>query len=117
MENKLAEWEKCTWTTALLPLISRTCPLLTVPSPRTTFTISAYLLSQNPQVFGPDRQRGWLLREFDIIEDDQRSVDFDDCSVINSGRDVVISGGCRLVNFVDVHTTAVVTASVMSHLF
>jgi len=32
-----------TCTTALLPTISRTCPFLICPSPRTTLTISAYL--------------------------------------------------------------------------
>lgn len=32
-----------TWTTALLPITSRTCPLLFVPSGRVRWTISAYL--------------------------------------------------------------------------
>lgn len=32
------------WTTALFPLISSTCPFLTVPSPNLTLTISANLI-------------------------------------------------------------------------
>lgn len=36
-------WLPLTWTTALLPITSRTCPLLLVPSGRVRWTISAYL--------------------------------------------------------------------------
>ena len=35
--------EDCTWTTALEPVTSRTCPLLLVPSGSVRWTISAYL--------------------------------------------------------------------------
>ncbi len=44
-----------TWTTALLPAISSTCPFLTEPSPRHTLTISAYLgnLTLSKMTSGP----------------------------------------------------------------
>jgi hypothetical protein len=33
-----------------------------------------------------------ILREFDIIEDDQGSIYLDNCSVVDSGGNIVISG-------------------------
>lgn len=60
----------------------------------------------------------FLLGELDIIEDNQRPIDFDDCSVVNSGSDVVVPDRRCLVDFVDIDATStVVTSSVVSHLF
>ena len=33
--------------------------------------------------------------ELDVVEDDQGAVDLDDCSVVDSGSDVVVAGHCR----------------------
>ena len=108
--RKVKEEKMLTWTTALLPAISSTWPFLTDPSPSLTFTISAYLMSKTmmlgikeerslpPLRLLAFRERAFRLRhlpgELDVVENDKRTLDIENCSVVDARCNVVVGSDC-----------------------
>jgi len=85
LDSRVRAGEKLTCTTARLPQISRTWPLRIWPSPRRTFTISAYLLRV--------KKCGALLGELDVVEHDKGSLYVEHGAVVDARCNIVVAHG------------------------